>query len=152
LKYTWCLKNWEEVSLKEFYAFAHLRVEVFVIEQNCPYQELDFKDQKSWHLWAADGQGTVHAYLRIVRAHVSYKEISIGRVVTSKTARKIGLGNELMERAMDFIQRELGQQNVRISAQEYLISFYKKYGFKVVGDVYLEDDIPHLEMLFSTLE
>lgn len=149
---TWCLKSWGDITPDEFYAFTHLRIDVFVIEQNCPYQELDYKDQKSWHLWATDGAGVVHAYLRIVRPHVSYQEISIGRVVTSKTARKIGLGMELMQRAMDFIERELGRQNIRISAQEHLIPFYEKFGFTSVGEGYLEDNIPHREMLYSTAE
>ncbi|MDZ4752703.1 MAG: GNAT family N-acetyltransferase [Flavobacteriales bacterium] len=123
-----------------------LRINVFVVEQNCPYPECDDKDQKSIHLFAQDETGEVHAYLRIVSAGISYQEISIGRVASSAALRGTGLGKELMMQGLSFIEEQYGNVPVRISAQLYLRKFYESFGFIVQGETYLEDDIPHIEM------
>ncbi len=148
MKIQWFLKDWSELSKDELYEMLALRIEVFVIEQNCPYQDVDGKDKKSRHLFALDESGKCVACLRLVKPGVSYKEWSIGRVVTSSSLRKTGLGKELMKKAMLFFS-ELENPYVRISAQSYLQKFYEDFGFKKVSEEYLEDDIPHIEMWYS---
>lgn len=148
-KFHWHVSSWNEIKLDQFYALAALRIDVFVIEQNCPYQEFDGKDSASHHLWCTDEQGVVHAVLRIVKPGVSYDEVSIGRVATSAALRGSGLGRELMQRGLKFINEHYGQVPVRISAQAYLTKFYASFGFVSIGTTYLEDDIPHIEMLYT---
>jgi ElaA protein len=146
----WKEKNWTDITRDEWYAIAALRNEVFVVEQNCPYQDLDGKDQHSLHLWAEASDGHCLAYIRIVRPSISYDEVSIGRVVTARSTRGTGLGKELMKRGMEAVARHYGTEApIRISAQEYLLRFYSDLGFERVGEMYLEDNIPHVEMLFS---
>ncbi len=142
----WFIKKWSEVSRDELYAFSKLRINVFIVEQDCPYPEFDDKDQRSLHLWATEGDDVV-AYLRILPAGVSYSEIAIGRVVVASDHRGSGLGKTLMRSGLDAIRRFYGEQKVRISAQQYLIPFYTDLGFKVVGEGYLEDGIPHIQMI-----
>lgn len=144
----WITKRWEEITRDELYAFSKLRINVFVVEQDCPYPEFDDKDQQSIHLWAEEG-GEVVAYLRIVAPGVSYPEVAIGRVVVDVSRRGSALGKELMERGLVAIRRFYGEQNIRISAQQYLISFYNNLGFKEEGEGYLEDGIPHIQMLWT---
>ncbi len=145
----WTSAEWPDVTRDQLYAFTKLRIAVFVVEQNCPYPEFDDKDQKSLHLWAQDQKGDVQAYLRIVQPGVSYDEISIGRVVTSQAYRGLGLGKELMHIAMTWINENYGNVPVRISAQCYLVKFYRDFDFISVGEEYLEDGIPHIEMLYN---
>lgn len=145
----WFLEGWETLSRDRWYAVAQLRCEVFVVEQNCPYQDFDGKDLKSHHLWAEAADGRVHACLRIVAPGVSYDEVSIGRVATSAAVRGSGVGKELMQRGMDAVVALYGLVPVRISAQQYLTRFYTSFGFQTVGEPYLEDDIPHIEMLYT---
>ncbi len=149
MKIQWFLKDWSELSKDELYEILALRIEVFVIEQNCPYQDVDGKDKKSRHLFAMDETGKCITFLRLVKPGVSYKEWSIGRVVTSSSMRRTGLGKELMKKAMLFFA-ELENPSVRISAQSHLQKFYEDFGFKKVSEEYMEDDIPHIEMLFNS--
>lgn len=149
MQLTWHSRSWSEISADELYNLLKLRINVFVVEQNCPYPECDDKDQKSIHLFAMDYQGEVHACLRIVEPGVSYDEISIGRVANSAASRGTGLGKELMKRGLELIEERFGLIPVRISAQLYLKKFYESFGFVALGDTYLEDDIPHIEMLLS---
>ena len=146
---TWHFSSWDAITKDQFYALAALRIAVFVIEQNCPYQDFDGKDRKSHHLWCTDEAGTVHAVLRVVQHGVSYAEVSIGRVATSEVSRGTGLGRMLMQRGMQSVFDVYGHVPVRISAQAYLTNFYTSLGFKSVSEPYLEDDIPHIEMLFT---
>jgi ElaA protein len=146
---TWHFSSWNEITRDQFYALAALRIDVFVIEQNCPYQDFDGKDRKSHHLWCTDVDGQVHAVLRIVQPGVSYAEVSIGRVATSQAARGSGLGRSLMRRGMQCVVDQYGDVPVRISAQSYLTKFYSSFGFISEGESYLEDDIPHIEMLYT---
>ena len=146
----WTLKSWDELSLDEFYAISAERIAVFVVEQDCPYQDFDGKDQKSHHFWASNKEGEVMAYLRIVKPGVSYDEVSIGRVLTAQSARGAGVGIALMKKGVEATLKLHGEVDIKISAQEYLIKYYEKFGFVAVGEGYLEDDIPHIAMIRKT--
>ena len=149
---SWHCKHFSELSASELYSILRLRTEVFILEQNCLYQDVDGKDVKCYHIFAMDEKGDVHAYARILPPGISYDEVSIGRVVTSPAARSTGTGKALMQKAMQFIGESFGNAGVRISAQSYLVKFYSDFGFKVQGEEYLEDDIPHTQMLFTPRE
>ncbi len=143
----WEIKGFDELTNNEMYEILKLRSEVFVIEQKCIYEDCDGKDKKSYHLFAKEN-GEILVYLRILEKGVSYNEISIGRVLSNKKHRGKGFGKEMMIRALDFIENNLNEKSVRISAQEYLLKFYSSFGFVKVSEGYLEDDIPHIEMLY----
>lgn len=146
-KIIWKCKHFKDLSTEELYKIFRLRLSVFVVEQNCPYQDADEKDLKSFHLWG-EQKGKMIAYARIVPANISYKEPSIGRVVTSTEARRSGAGKILMEKSMEFIKKEFGKVPVRIGAQAYLQKFYESFGFVREGDEYDEDGIPHIIMIY----
>jgi len=124
-----------------------LRLEVFVVEQDCPYQDLDGKDKQCWHLWATDERNEVVATLRLVPPGLAYSEPAIGRVVSDPKHRGKGLGHQLMEHGMALSQRLFPGQKVRLSAQSHLEAYYRKHSFVPTGKSYLEDGIPHIEML-----
>ena len=145
----WKIKRFEELTTTELYEILRVRAEVFVVEQTCVYQDLDLKDKKAYHLFC-ENNGEMAAYLRILDKGVSYPEISIGRVLTRETNRRIGLAREMMQNAILFIKEELGERHIRISAQLYLKRFYESLGFSVTSDIYLEDDIEHIEMVYRT--
>ena len=142
----WKIKWFEELGVQEMYEILQLRTEVFVVEQNCVYQDLDGKDNKSLHVSGYLNEVLV-AYVRIVKAGVSYSEIAIGRVVVSPAHRHKSLGHEVMTKAIEIVESQLGVQPIRISAQSHLEKFYGKLGFVSTGKAYLEDGIPHIEML-----
>lgn len=144
----WKIKRFEELSITELYEILRVRAEVFVVEQTCVYQDLDEKDKNAYHLFCEDN-GNVTAYLRILDKGVSYPEISIGRVLTSQSGRRKGLGREMMNRAIEFVLENLKEKKIRISGQLYLKDFYESLGFETVSEVYLEDEIPHIEMLYG---
>lgn len=148
MKMTWEIHPWSKLTTDALYSILTLRAEVFVVEQNCPYQDLDGKDLKSLHICGYAADGALCAYARLVKPGVSYDEWSIGRVVTSMQVRRKGAGEELMRTCMAYFN-EHQISAVRISAQSYLHDFYTKFGFIRVSEEYLEDDIPHMEMLFS---
>lgn len=141
------IKTFEELTVDELYKILKLRSEVFVVEQNCVYQDCDNKDRNAYHLFAIENDEVI-SYLRILNKGISYKEVSIGRVLTNKDRRGIGLGKMCMLNAIDFIRNNLNENKIRISAQEYAVPFYESVGFKLHSNVYLEDDIPHVEMIF----
>ena len=116
------------------------------MEQNCVFQDADNKDQKAFHVQVKVGN-ELAAYTRILSAGISYEEVSIGRVVSDMNFRGTGAGRKVMQESMNFIHRTYGNCVVRISAQTYLLKFYKSLGFQEVGEVYLEDDIEHIEMV-----
>ncbi len=128
------------------YRILALRADVFVVEQTCAYQDLDGKDEYAVWVWAEDQNGVIHATARLLPAGISYKEISIGRVCTSMESRRTGLGKLLMEECLNQCERIWGEQTITISAQQYLLKFYNELGFVEEGEMYLEDDIPHLKM------
>lgn len=143
----WQIKHFSELTLAEFHDVIALRIRVFVVEQNCPYQELDGKDKKSYHLICRDGMGKIVATARILPPGLAYKEVAIGRVVVSESIRGLGLGHELMRQCVQFILAEFGMVDIRLSAQAHLEKYYEKHQFKSTGHNYLEDNIPHVEML-----
>lgn len=144
----WYIKKFEELTVKELYEILRVRSEVFVVEQNCIYQDCDNKDIGAYHLFAVENERVI-AYLRILEKHVSYVEASIGRVLTSENYRGTGAGKIAMMKAINFIKNSLNENKIRISAQEYAVKFYNNVGFEVVSEAYLEDDIPHVEMLLN---
>ena len=142
----WTYKSFDELSKLELYTILKLRSEVFIIEQHCNYQDVDGKDLKCHHLMAWDGDNLV-AYTRIVPPDVSFAEASIGRVLTSPRYRGIGAGVTLMQKSIEKVYETYGKQPIRIGAQLYLKKFYESFGFVKDSDEYLEDEIPHIEML-----
>ena len=144
----WKIKTFELLNTAELYKILKLRTNVFVVEQNCAYPELDNKDQAAVHLWA-EQDGEILAYCRIFPPGSNYTESSIGRVVTAPNRRKQNLGRHLMLLAIESIETHYHTSKIRISAQDYLLDFYKTFGFEDTGKKYLEDGIPHTEMLRS---
>lgn len=147
MKITWTIKSFDKLTVKELYSILQLRAEVFVVEQNCPYLDLDGKDVQSFHLMGTNGNDELVAYARLLPPTISFDEVSIGRVVSSPKYRKTGIGKELMKKALDVIYEIFGIVPVRIGAQLYLKIFYEGFGFVSDGDEYLEDNILHIEML-----
>ena len=139
------IKSFEELNKAEFYQIVQLRIEVFIVEQNCPYPDLDDKDQEAQHVWIED-TGEIVCYLRINPAGSRFVEPSLGRIVTKKRHRKQGLAEVLINKAINLVC-EKESRPIRISAQCYLEKYYEKFGFLKASEEYLEDDIPHIEML-----
>jgi ElaA protein len=141
----WTKKKFDELSVAELYTILRLRAEVFVVEQNCAYLDTDNKDQYCHHLmgWKDD---ELIAYTRLVPPGVSYAYPSIGRVVTSPTARRGGFGRMLMEKSIEETISLYGKTPIRIGAQLYLKDFYTSLGFITSSEIYLEDGIEHIEM------
>jgi ElaA protein len=142
----WTIKHFEELTALEHHHILALRLAIFVVEQDCPYQDVDHKDLHSYHVYGTIDD-KVAAVVRIVSPGVSYEEISIGRVAVAKEYRGTNVGNNLMTTSLDFISQTLGNQDIRISAQEHLASFYHRFDFTQQSEMYLEDGIPHIEML-----
>ncbi|WP_297523133.1 GNAT family N-acetyltransferase [uncultured Clostridium sp.] len=142
------IRSFNELTGVEVYEILKSRAEVFVVEQDCVYQDIDDKDKKSYHLFFEDNNRVV-AYVRAIPCGVSYKEASIGRVITLKEYRGTGISKKLMIEAINFIENHYGETKIRISAQKYIIKFYENVGFKQVTESYLEDDIPHVGMLYE---
>lgn len=148
MKLNWIVKKFEALTPYELYNIMWLRNEVFVVEQNCVYQDADYKDQKGWHLMGVDEEGKLMAYVRLLPVGVSYKkEPSIGRVVTNPAARGTGVGRELMQIAIQQCEELFGKTDIKIGAQYYLYKFYSSLGFEQTSDIYLEDGIEHIEMI-----
>lgn len=138
----------EKLSPHELYDIMALRQEVFVVEQNCPYLDADGKDIESWHLMGKDETGKLIAYTRLLPEGLAYKDfVSIGRVVSSPSARGTGVGKILMQRSIEMCRRLFGNQPIKIGAQSYLLKFYENFGFRSTGEEYLEDGIPHTKMV-----
>jgi ElaA protein len=142
----WRLMSFEDLRVGELYEVLRLRSEVFVVEQQCIYQDIDGADREAMHLLGVQG-GELDAYARCFEAGVKFPEASIGRVLTRQSARGAGLGHVLMEQAVAAIYQVWGPQAIRIGAQAHLAGFYAKHGFIDAGKPYMEDGIAHLEML-----
>ena len=151
MQITWNCQHFDELSLTALYEILRLRSEVFVVEQNCVFLDMDNKDQQCWHIcgWS---QNKLFAYTRIVPPNVAYEQPSIGRVVTSPSVRNAGIGRKLMEFSIERLFSLFGKTDIKIGAQLYLKTFYESLGFKQESDVYLEDGIEHIEMIFPILE
>ena len=141
------IKRFRELTAKELYEILRARAQVFIIEQSCLYQDVDGKDYHANHLFMLDDDRVV-GYLRILDRGISYDEVSIGRVMVDSQYRGNGLAGNLMKSAIDFIEHSMNERKIRISAQSYLTDFYKNLGFKIESEEYLEDLIPHIEMLY----
>lgn len=142
----WKCKRFAELNTDELYRIMAIRQEVFVVEQRCHYLDADGKDRQSLHV-CGFRDGELVAYARIVEPGVSYPEVSIGRILTSQKVRGEGVGKELMDRSFQDILEHFGEVPIRISAQSYLERFYRNLGFSPTGKEYLEDEIPHTEMV-----
>lgn len=140
------IKSFKEFTIDELYAILQLRAEVFVVEQDCVYQDIDFKDQKALHVFGYKNDKII-AYTRIFKPGDYFDNASIGRVVVAETERKYGFGHDLIKASIKAIKDHFNETDITISAQLYLKKFYETHGFKQVGEGYLEDGIPHIKMI-----
>ncbi|MEZ4364391.1 MAG: GNAT family N-acetyltransferase [Kofleriaceae bacterium] len=143
-------KSFSELLVPELYRILAVRQQVFVVEQACPYLDADGLDVHAQHLWR-EQDGQIAAYLRILPAGTAYDQPSIGRVITAPSARRTGLGRELMTEGMARAWARHGRVGLVVSAQAYLERFYGELGFRRASDNYLEDGIPHLKMIAEPL-
>ena len=146
----WQIKHYNDLSINEFHDIIALRIKAFVVEQNCTYQDLDGKDKKAYHLIVRNGMGDIVATSRLLPPGLSYEnECAIGRVVIDETIRGQGIGHDLMDRCVKFSILEFGETPIKISAQKHLEKYYEQHDFKSTGNEYLEDGIPHVEMILK---
>ncbi len=145
----WVLKNYKQLTVEEFHDILQLRINVFVVEQNCPYPELDGKDKIAYHYYAIadENSSQVLAYTRLFKPGDYYQQAAIGRVVVNPKNRNTGLGHELIKRSIYQIENIFHTSEIKIGAQTYLEKFYISHGFSKVGEEYLEDGIPHIYMI-----
>lgn len=143
----WTVKPFEELTAAELYHILHLRAAVFVVEQNCAYQDLDYSDQLALHLLGTI-EGELVAYTRLFAPDVKYPgKASIGRVVNASSVRGKGTGKALMQKSIEEVEARFGKGPIKIGAQQYLQKFYESLGFEQSSEMYLEDGIPHIEMV-----
>lgn len=142
----WNIKSFAELSQEELYRILKLRVDVFVVEQECPYPELDGKDERAYHLIGRE-EGQIIAYSRLFLPGDYFEEAAIGRVIVKEEYRKKDIGTKMLKRSIDFLIDNKNAKDIKLSAQNHLRSFYEKQGFEPISDVYLEDGIPHIDML-----
>ncbi|MDN3428251.1 GNAT family N-acetyltransferase [Microbacterium sp. APC 3898] len=141
----WKTYYFEELTAKKLYEVLKLRVDVFVVEQNCPYPELDNLDQQSIHLLYSE-DGVIQAYARLVPGGVKYDLPSIGRVIVRQEARGRGLAKQLLEHSINYILTEWKAPAIQLQGQVYLQEFYQSFGFQPISESYDEDGIPHVDM------
>ena len=139
------IKSFNELNTTELYNILQLRSEVFVVEQDCVYQDVDFKDQKALHVFGFKNDKII-AYTRIFKPGDYFKNASIGRVVVAANERKYGFGHDVMKASLKAIKKHFNVDEITISAQKYLKKFYETHQFIQVGEEYLEDGIPHIRM------
>ena len=140
------VKTFEELTKKELYDLLRLRAEVFVVEQDCAYQDLDGKDIKALHVLGKKDNEVV-AYTRAFKPGDYFKEAGIGRVVVKKNQRKFSYGREIMKATIQAVKKNFEESMIHVSAQTYLQKFYNSLGFEQIGEEYLEDGIPHIGMI-----
>ncbi|MFZ6754397.1 GNAT family N-acetyltransferase [Undibacterium sp. Dicai25W] len=145
----WQCVSFNELSNLQLHQIYAARCAVFILEQNCPYLDIDGKDPQCHHLIAWDQDGEVAAYTRIVPAGLSFPEPSIGRVLSSNKWRGTGIGKMLIANSIGALRGLYPNAPIRIGAQAYLEKFYTSFGFVTVSEMYLEDDIPHVDMLLA---
>jgi len=145
----WILKKFDELTVHEFHEILKLRINIFVVEQNCPYPELDDKDKQALHFFAVAQENPLKivAYTRLFAPGDYYSNAAIGSVVVDKNFRGKNLGNELIDRSIKNIETEFATKKIKIGAQTYLKKFYEFHGFQQVGEGYIEDGIPHIYMI-----
>ena len=147
----WRCQTFEELTVQDLYAILRLRSEVFVVEQDCVFLDMDNKDQQSLHVTGWQNNQLI-GYTRLMPPGLAYPEPSIGRVVTASSARRAGAGRELMNFSIEKLFNVFGKQPIKIGAQLYLKNFYESMGFCQISSIYLEDGIEHIEMVFPFLE
>lgn len=140
------VKKFDELTIEELYEILKIRVNVFIVEQNCPYSEIDGKDQHSYHVFLKDDDG-IQAYLRVVEKGISFDEVSIGRVIALK--RRCGLASRILSEGIAIARSNLNATAIKIEAQTYAKSLYEKQGFRQVSEEFLEDGIPHIHMILD---
>ncbi len=140
------VKRFEELSVEELYEILKIRVAVFVVEQNCPYQEIDDKDKHSFHVYLKDSEG-IQAYLRVIEKGVSFDDVSIGRVLAVK--RRCGIGSRILAEGIKVAKNQLKATAIKIEAQTYAKGLYERHGFRQVSEEFLEDGIPHVQMVLD---
>lgn len=140
------IKSFSELSTTELYKILQLRSEVFVVEQDCVYQDIDFKDQKSLHVIGLKNDKII-AYTRIFKSGDYFEKASIGRVVVAENERINKYGYQIMAASIEAISTIFNETEIKISAQKYLKKFYESLGFNMIGEEYLEDGIPHIAMI-----
>lgn len=141
-------KHYNALSLDELYDILQLRAEIFVVEQDCVYNDIDGLDKDAIHqFYRKDGE--IVAYSRLLKSGTRFPDCSIGRVIVKDSERGTGLGLEMMKQAKSYILNDWKTPKIKISAQKYLRNFYESLGFKIVTEEYLEDGIPHFGMLFE---
>lgn len=140
------IKRFSELTIQEMYKMLQLRSEVFVVEQDCVYQDIDGKDQKALHILGWENEVLV-AYTRCFKQGDYFDKASIGRVIVKEKYRKFGYGHEILKASISEIQERYQTNIIKLSAQQYLTRFYESHGFKQTGEGYLEDGIPHIAMI-----
>lgn len=140
------IKKYHELTLDELYEILKLRVSIFVVEQNCPYQEIDDKDKCAYHVFITE-EDHIQAYLRVLDQGISFAEVSLGRVIAVK--RGCGLGAAILVEGIKVAKEKYHAKNIKIEAQTYAKGFYEKQGFQQVSEEFLEDGIPHIEMILN---
>ncbi|CAN5336567.1 GNAT family N-acetyltransferase [soil metagenome] len=141
------IKKYSDLKAGELYDLLQLRSEVFVVEQNCVYQDIDGKDDKAIHVLGYDEHDVLIAYARCFKPGDYFEKASIGRVIVRQGFRKYGYGHKLMEASICEIEKGFKTTTIKLSAQQYLTDFYTQHGFKAIGEGYLEDGIPHIAMV-----
>jgi len=143
------IKRFDELSAEELYEILKVRVQVFVVEQHCAYQEIDDKDKYSYHVFLKDDIG-IKAYLRVIDKGVAFEDVSIGRVLT--LIRGNGLGKKILLEGIKVAKEKMNADRIKIEAQSYAKGFYEKFGFKQVSEEFLEDGIPHVQMVLELVQ
>ena len=138
------VKRYEELTRDELYELIRLRLAVFVVEQDCPYQDLDGRDKEAIHVWLEDGEG-IQAYLRVMDRGVESKDVSLGRVIAAR--RRMGLGSQILSEGIRVARECFRAERIYLEAQVYARSFYERQGFVQISEEFLEDGIPHIRMI-----
>ena len=146
----WILKKFSDLTANEIHDVLQLRINVFVVEQNCPYNELDGKDKIALHLLGFNNKNEIIAYTRIFKPGDYYKQAAFGRVVVHEEFRNQKIGYDLVNKTIEEIKMLFGNSDIKIGAQTYLKKFYKSFGFNQIGEGYIEDGIPHIYMVLHT--
>lgn len=141
------IKSFAQLTNEELYEILKLRIEVFIVEQNCPYQDIDGLDRQCLHAYLQDDDGVIQAYVRILPPGLKFTVASIGRVISC--TRRQGLGTKIMKTAISYIFDNYATANIMIEAQVYAKNFYELLGFVCCSDIFLEDDIPHVRMILN---
>ncbi len=138
------VKHFSQLTTEELYELLALRVSIFVVEQHCPYQEVDGLDTAAFHLWLRDEEGVMQAYLRLLPAGTAFPDAALGRVLAR--TRRQGLATRLLSAGIAAARERLGAERLVLEAQVYACPLYEKAGFRRVSDEFLEDGIPHVKM------